>query len=101
MPAPDVVVKVGDTAEALVYTFRDANGDLEDLTGCTVFFTMRNLTTRVNKVSAVPMTILPPGALANYSCQAQYAWQNADIDTPDLYDCNFTVIREDSTQATW
>lgn len=66
---------------------RDGNDDPVDITGATIYCTMRseNGFKEINRQTAgITITDAVDGAF-------QYAWQSGDTDTPGLYDIEFEI----------
>src|SRR6266436_94048 len=84
-----------DTARPLVLQFNDADGTV-DLTGATVTFRMVDKRTGTVKIAAGSMT---PLNQRTHTCQAQYAWQTADVNLAATYKCEAKAVFPDTTIA--
>ena len=81
----DFYLKQGDTTSVLNRTLRDADGNVVDVTGATIVFSMMNSagTVKVNLQSASIVTAAQ-GAV-------RYTWASADVDTVGTYRGEFKV----------
>jgi BppU N-terminal domain len=82
---PDLVLRQGDTTPALQQTILDASGNVVNLTGATVTFVMRALT------STTPVVNTNATILNAANGTVQYSWAAADTATAGLYMGEFHV----------
>lgn len=75
----DITVRQGDTTPTFTATVLDANSNPLNLTGCTVKFVMRNLSSSLPTVNAA-MTVVSASAGT-----VSYAWSATDTATPGLF----------------
>ena len=90
-------LKKGDTGVPLRVTLADSAGPI-NLTGWTVRFVMTPAGSMTKKVDA--LAAIDPDQTTNRG-QISYAWQNEDVDTPGLYECEFICTMPDSKQVTF
>lgn len=80
MATADCFIRQGDTVPILTSTILDQNGNVINLTGASVSFTMRTLT------SSTPLTLAGSATVTNATTGAvQYAWNTNDTQTAGLY----------------
>ena len=82
---PDLIIRQGDTTPLLQQTILDASGNAMNLTGATVTFTLRALTSNQPVVNATAQILNAATGLV------QYAWTASDTATPGLYMGEFHV----------
>jgi len=79
-----ITIKKGDTLPVLSAIFKDSNGNIVDLTGATVTFTMsRNGTVKINAASCT--------IESEAGGEVSYVWVSGDTDTAGTYDGEFEV----------
>lgn len=79
-------IKQGDRSPGLGAFCRFADGTAQDLTACTVVFSMRKRGTTTAKVSAASAVIV-----AAATGEVRYDWGTTDTDTNGTYDAEFEV----------
>ena len=79
-------MKRGDTEPKLLAQFRQGDGNILDLTGATVVFTMTKRGSTTPKISLSSVDVVD-AALGTVS----YTWTTGDTDTTGTYDAEFKV----------
>jgi len=92
----DFYIKQGDTEPSIIAQLKDQNGDLYDLTGCTVKFHMRKGETATPKVNATA-TITDVGT---DDVKVKYSWLVADVDTAGNFDIEWEITDTDGNVET-
>ena len=85
-------IKQNDTLPVLRATLKDANGNVVNLTGATVIFSMRVRPAGTVKVNGTSATI--NNAVLG---DVQYLWTAANTNTADRYEGEFQVTYSDSS----
>lgn len=81
----DFYIKKDDTLPNYTTIVRDQDGAM-DLTGATVLFTMQDLATETNKVSAQAASLI-----TGVKGGIEYLWQVGDTDTAGEYGVEFEI----------
>jgi hypothetical protein len=78
-------IKQNDTSPALQVTLKDGNGDVVNLTGCSVRFHMRKIGATSTKVDDAATISDPTGGIVYYN------WSASDTDTVGSFEAEFEV----------
>lgn len=89
-------IKQGNTSPAIGGTCKDADGNVVNLTGASVVFSMRTAVDEVVKIDSVAASIV-----SATDGTVSYAWAAGDTDTVDRYEGEFTVTYSDATIETF
>lgn len=91
MPLFDYVIKQGDTKPIVTATILDATGAVVNLTGCTVQFVMRALTSNTPLIQKSATVVTPAAGTVSYT------WTAQDTATAGNYMAQFVVTFGDAT----
>lgn len=86
----DLVIRQGDSTPIFTQTLRDQNGNILNLTGCTVQFVMRLITAAAPQVNAAATVVSATNG------EVSYAWAAGDTATAGIYACTFQVTTTSS-----